>query len=113
MGTFDGNQSADAVYQITATNPCGTAQSSVRVSLRTAPALSVAGVEVVQTIQRFSLTNSGQNNSVALVANKRTIARVYVDSGIRNNFDYGAGPNLLDNVTGEIIIWPSNVNRGF
>jgi hypothetical protein len=57
--------------------------------------LQILGIEVIQAMQRFSLDGqAGQrgfspdgpesNNSVPLVARKRTLVRVYVDSGVRD-----------------------------
>jgi hypothetical protein len=44
--------------------------------------LQVLGIEVVQAVQRFSLDDREWNNSVPLVARKRTMVRVYIDSGM-------------------------------
>jgi len=46
--------------------------------------LKIVGIEVVQAVQHFKLTGVEQegNNSVPLVARKRTMVRVYVDSGM-------------------------------
>jgi hypothetical protein len=60
--------------------------------------LQVVGVEVIQAIQHFDLAQPQQNNSVPLVARKRTMARVYIDwerpDGVRRG--------LLANVTGTV-----------
>ncbi len=53
---------------------------------KTVPNLAVPLIETVQSIQSW-------NNSVPLIAGKRTVVRVYVDSGIRNGHDAGWGPN--------------------
>jgi hypothetical protein len=61
--------------------------------------LNIVGIEVIQAVQRFTFPdpNAGAaaaaglvaggygNNSVPLVAHKRTLARVYVDSGPTDN----------------------------
>ena len=44
------------------------------------PGLRIIGVEVVQAIQHFDFNNPEANNSVPLVARKRTLARVYVEA---------------------------------
>lgn len=102
LGVFTGTQPVDATYELTATNTCGTVTRTVGVRLRKTPALQIVGIEVIQAIQQFSLTNPGQNNSVPLVANKRTMVRVYIDSGITDGFNNGGGANRQANVTGRI-----------
>jgi hypothetical protein len=114
LGPFEGDRPVGAVYELVATNPCGTVRRNVSVLLRSRPNLSILGVEVIQSIQRFDLANPAQNNSVRLVARKRTLARVYVDSGIRDGFNYtGAsdGQNLLE-VTGELTVIPAAGGQG-
>ena len=61
------------------------------------PSLSVAGVELVQSIQTW-------NNTVPLILGKRTLVRVYVDSGIRTGGDIGWGPNGWGGVTGTVTV---------
>ena len=51
----------------------------------TTPSLSIVGIEIVQSIQTV-------NNRIPVVDGP-AVVRVRVDSGIRNNFDAGAGPN--------------------
>jgi hypothetical protein len=116
-GPFNGLQPATARYQITAENQFGSVSSVGEVNLRQDPDITILGVEVTQAIQRFSLDDpvdigfgitipsSAWNNSVDLVHQKRTMARVYVDSGLTNNFSNGAGPNRQPNVTGEIKVY--------
>ena len=65
--------------------------------------LQILGIEVIQAVQRFSLGDSdrkdpegydrgfsridpGESNSVPLVARKRTLVRVYVDSGMQSEY---------------------------
>jgi hypothetical protein len=59
--------------------------------------LKIAGIEVVQAVQHFNLTGVDQegNNSTPLVARKRTMVRVYVDSGM-------VAVGELPNVTGSV-----------
>jgi hypothetical protein len=52
------------------------------------PQLAVTRIEVVQSIQKV-------DNSVPLTANRSTAVRVFVDSGITDGFDFGAGPNRV------------------
>jgi hypothetical protein len=82
---------------------CGASEEkTIAVRVQRRPALRIAGVEVIQAIQRFSLT--GEKNSVRFCARCRTVARVYVDSGLIDGFDYGAGANTLPGVTGSITL---------
>jgi hypothetical protein len=97
VGKFTGDSPVNATYELTATNGCGTITRTITVRLRSDPVLSIMGIEVVQAIQR-------PDNSVRLVANKRTIVRVYVDSGITSGFNNGSGPNQQANVTGSVYI---------
>jgi hypothetical protein len=60
----------------------------------------VVAVEVVQSIQTIA-------NSVRLVAGKRTIARVWVDSGITNGFNNGVGPGQA-RITGRLSMLPAS-----
>ena len=62
------------------------------------PVLRIAAIEVVQAIQRAG-------NSVRLVQGKRTVVRVFVDSGLRNGQDVGAGANLWPGVTGSLTVF--------
>lgn len=57
------------------------------------PDLSIVGIEVTQAIQHFHST-LGQDDSVPLVANKRTIIRVYLDSGVDISINGGQVPNV-------------------
>src|SRR5438094_964977 len=61
------------------------------------PTLRVAAIEVTQAIQR-------SNNTVRLVQGKRTIVRVFVDSGLRSGINVGAGPNCWPDVTGSLTV---------
>ncbi|WP_289355607.1 hypothetical protein [Paenibacillus sp. S-12] len=60
------------------------------------PSLSVIGLEVTQAIQHFA-SALGPDNSVPLVANKVTLVRAYLDSGL-------AAGGTIDNVTGTLTI---------
>ncbi len=95
-----------AAYELTATNGCGRVQRVVTVQFRRIPKLKIDAIEVVQAIQR-------PDNSVRLVAQKRTVARVFVDSGLIDvpGFDFGAGPNIVPQIVGNVVAYP--VARGF
>jgi hypothetical protein len=59
------------------------------------PILNIVSIEVVQVIQRSS-------DVVRLVQGKRTVVRVFVDSGLRSGQDVGAGPNRWPGVVGSL-----------
>jgi hypothetical protein len=100
LGAFTGTTPQVATYQLTAVNRCNATApvtATVTVRMRRTPAVTIAAVEAVQAIQTPA-------NSVPLVARKRTIVRVSVDSGLTDSFDYGAGPNTLPGVTGTVTL---------
>lgn len=86
--------------RLRAQNACGFADAELPVAIRKRPHLSILRVEVVQTVQK-------PDNTVRLVSRKRTMARVFVTSGLTGGFDYGAGANALPGLTGELRIWTS------
>ena len=102
IGPFAGTQPATAGYQLTASNGCGTVRRKVTVKMRKTPKLKIDAIEVVQVIQR-------PDNSVRLVAQKRTVARVFVDSGLTDvpGFDFGAGPNIVPSIVGNVVAYPA------
>jgi len=104
LGAFTGTQPAAAAYALTVKNHCGTDRREVTVRLQRTPKLKIDAIEVVQAIQR-------PDNSVRLVAQKRTVARVFVDSGLTDGFDFGAGPNVVPHIVGNVDAYP--VARGF
>lgn len=83
-------------YMLTATNVCGTVSRDAEFSMQRKPTLSVTRIEVVQSIQRA-------DNSVRLVARRRTVVRVFVDSGISDGFDFGIGPNRVSGLEAGLI----------
>lgn len=104
LGPFTESRPLAATYRLTASNGCGTVTRDVVVELMRTPALAIARIEVVQVIQR-------PDNSVRLVAGKRTVARVFVDSGVSDGFDWGSGPNVVPGITGTVLSFPAG--RGF
>jgi hypothetical protein len=104
LGPFIAFSPTWASYALNASNGCGSETWTVDVRVMQAPKLSVAAIEVVQVIQR-------PNNSVRLVSRKRTVARVFVDSGVTNDFDYGSGPNAVPGIVGDVLVYPAG--RGY
>ncbi len=104
LGPFSGRAAAVASYRLEATNGCGTVTRDLDVRLDVAPTLRIVGVEVTQSIQRFSLTATYPRNTERLAAGKATQVRVYVASGIDDGFDRGAGPGVVANVTGSLLL---------
>jgi hypothetical protein len=62
------------------------------------PDLSIAGIEVTQAIQHFH-SPLGQDNSVPLVANKLTLVRAYLDSGVDPSINNGDVPGVTGTLT--------------
>jgi hypothetical protein len=60
--------------------------------------LAIVGVEVTQAIQHFQ-SSLGSDNSVPLVANKLTLVRVYLDSGLDPSVNGGQAPNVTGTLT--------------
>lgn len=82
------------------TGTCGPpVERDIAIEIRKHPALHITGVEVVQAIQHYLPVSN--RNSVRLVARRRTLVRVYMESGV-GNFDYGHGAGILAKVTGQI-----------
>jgi len=73
--------SGPALFELTATNDCGTVSARARVYVGQEPLFSVAGVELVQAIQVFDAQEPQERNTVRLAANRLTLARVYVEPG--------------------------------
>ena len=110
IGPFSASSEITATYKLEARNTCGTVSEVVTVKAIRTPDLEILGIEVTQPIQRFNWNNTGQNNSVRLVSEKRTMVRVYVDSGVSDGFNFGAGPNILPDVTGHLTLTYPNGN---
>jgi len=82
-------------YQLTASNGCGTTTALAEFTMTRTPTLAVTRIEVVQSIQTVG-------NTVRLTANRMTAVRVFVDSGITDGFDLGAGPNRVAAVSASL-----------
>jgi len=100
-------QPSITVCTLAADNDCTEAAAvrEIRLNGYIDPALSVAGIEVTQAIQRFNISGDlSANNTVRLAQGKRTMVRTYVDSGRRDGFDEGDGPNVQPRVTGQLAV---------
>ena len=75
-------------YRLTANNGCGQWTADAEFTMTRTPKLGVTRIEVVQSIQTVG-------NTVRLTANRMTAVRVFVDSGITDGFDLGAGPGRV------------------
>jgi len=110
IGAFNASSEITATYKLEARNTCGVVSKVVTVNAIRTPNLEILGIEVTQPIQRYNWNNTSQNNSVRLVSEKRTMVRVYVDSGVSDGFNFGVGPNILPNVTGHLTLTYPNGN---
>jgi hypothetical protein len=104
LGAFTENQPVDAVYELTATNRCGTVTATVTARLRRIPRLVIEGIEITQGIQTFWRPGAVPN-SLATIANKDTIVRVYISTDLG-----GFMGNQLPNVTGTLLIGGVTLN---
>jgi hypothetical protein len=62
------------------------------------PDLSIVGIEVTQAIQHFHST-LGEDNTVPLVAQKLTLVRTYIDSGVDPSINNGQVPGVTGTLT--------------
>jgi hypothetical protein len=86
--------------EIRGSNRCGMSREHLPVLLVKQPHLRILRAEVTQAIQRL-------DNTVRLSANRRTLVRVYIDSGL-DLFSFGANPSNLPGVSGSIVLWRGN-----
>lgn len=105
LGPFNGTQPASASYVLRAANACSTETRTVIAKLVREPTLKISSIEVVQAIQRA-------DNSVRLAARKRTVARVFVESGITDGFDYGSGPGVVPGISGRVLVFAAGQGFG-
>ncbi len=92
-------QASVYTYRVTVTGPCGTTTRDVTVVASRRPSLSIAGVEVTQSIQNTA-------NTVRLVQSKPTVVRVTVRHGLA-----GFGGNVVAGVKGRIRVRRANGSR--
>jgi hypothetical protein len=80
-----GTSVSRTTFRLTARNACGATVATAGFTLTRRPHLAVTRIEVVQGEQL-------PDNTVRLVANRRTAVRVFVESGIADGFNLGYGP---------------------
>lgn len=102
-----GNRTRKLTARVVATGPCGRTEEDAEVWVMHEPSLSVSGIEVNQSMQFFRdnqhLTDPndfGPDNSIQHIVGKTAIARVYVRSGQRLDWDSGE----LRGVTGTLLV---------
>lgn len=91
-------------YSVEAANTCGTSTAKIKVTVTGSYKLNILGIEVTQAIQKFDWNHPAQNNSVFLVSNKLTMVRVYPENELTNGFDFGKGPNIIENVEAKLTV---------
>lgn len=93
-------------FEVVATvaNFCGTSERRLTFTVGRLPQLHIRGVELVQTVQSPDPTTSGGSTDVRLVARKRTLVRVYVESGVAPPFSWGDAPGEVP-ITGTVNIF--------
>src|SRR4029453_3823340 len=107
LGPFTETTPVDAEYELVATNRCGQITARVKIRLRKWPKLTIEGMEVTQGIQVFWRPGVAWN-SLATVAGKDTIVRVYMSVAMG-----GFMGDQLPQVTGTLnvggtILYPIN-----
>jgi hypothetical protein len=102
---------------VTASNACGSGSRAMTLEVSVPPTIAIAGVEITQGIQTFWRTGVA-DNSLATIANKDTIVRLYVSAdrgGFNNDQVPGVWATLdVDGVTLTPIngITPTNPGGG-
>jgi hypothetical protein len=110
------NYPATLVYRLTVDGDCGTKSKMVRVFIYGVADIKVEGFEITQATQHYKThehlyythyqhgrKNWMEDNSIPLIANKRTLVRVYVEFGPENFAMYpGASTGYLFGLTGEL-----------
>ncbi|MEF8856119.1 MAG: hypothetical protein V5A16_01720, partial [Haloplanus sp.] len=77
------------VYRLEASNDCGSVDADVRLIVRRPLDVSIAGIEVVQAVQTLDFDDPSASNELFVVEGKRTMVRVYVDSGLPATYNDG------------------------
>ena len=107
LGPFSETTPVDAEYELVATNRCGSVTAPVQIRLRKWPTLTVEGIEVTQGIQVFWRPGIAWN-SLATVAGKDTIVRVYISVAI-NGFMGDQQPQVTGTLNvGGTFLYPIN-----
>ncbi len=96
LSPVTGSAPVHGTYRMTASNACGSVTADAQLEMTETPMLGIVRIEVVQSIQKV-------DNSVPLTASRRTAVRVFVDSGITSGFDWGKGPNRVEEVSVSVV----------
>lgn len=97
--TYALNADTDEFYAVEASNACSTVYAYARVHVRRPVNVTIVGIELNQSIQRFELGNSDAQNVVPLVKHKRTLVRVYLRSDHPPSYN---GDGSVDQITGQL-----------
>ena len=87
----------DLTVRLIAIGRCEAAQRAVTLTVTHQPDLRIHQMEVTQAIQRL-------DNTVRVAANRRTLARLYLENGL-GLFSYTGKSGELPGVTGSITLW--------
>ena len=90
----------DLNVRLIAVGRCGPAERTLTLTVTHQPRLKIHQIEVTQGIQRL-------DNTVRVAANRRTLARLYLDNGL-GLFSYTAKSGELPGVTGSVTLWRGN-----
>ncbi len=112
LGPWTDNRIRTATYRVTAHSRCRTDTAEVHATLFQPGLLTIAGLELVQAIQRWDVNDPANQNTVRLAAGKTTVVRTYVDFD-GAGFDYGDGPGRAPRVDGEVRLSRPGGGLGF
>ena len=101
-----------ATYRLTARSRCRTDTADASVTLFRPGTITIVGLELVQAIQTFDVSDPERQNTVRLAADKTTVARVYLNFD-GADFDYGGGPGKAPSVRGEVRLLRPGSGRSF
>jgi len=105
---------ATVTYRLSGANSCGSISRQVNIEVRRHPDLTAQGLEVTQATQFYrsnqhlSAATQEADNVVPLIENRRTLVRLYVDSGLVG-FDLGDGVGVVAGMTGRLWGWRNGI----
>lgn len=98
------NREQNLRITLIASHPCGDDERILDLLVTVESELTIEGIEVTQATQFYRSSQHlpqgtyQADNTVPLIENKRTLVRVYIDSGL-DNFDLGSGMGVVSGVT--------------